>query len=154
MRHQTFRLRLCALLAALPMTACGGAAAPEPGEGTGSASTGAATATASATATAEPTPSGDGMPPYDQCGARIVELSEFTTIAEQDPAELQALAEEWNEHADTTVDEGLALTARDVADRLQHAVENQDLYYPGTSESLELASLLEDYALACDDVGR
>ncbi|GAB4006062.1 hypothetical protein GCM10029992_55690 [Glycomyces albus] len=77
-----------------------------------------------------------------------------TTIAEQDSDELRALAEEWDEHAETTIDKGLALTARDVADLLQHAVEHQDLYYHGTPESLELVSRLEDYATACDNVGR
>ncbi|PRY60559.1 hypothetical protein [Glycomyces artemisiae] len=52
------------------------------------------------------------------------------------------------------MDEALALTARDVAGLLLRAVDNQDLYYPGTTESLALVAALDDYAIACDDVGR
>lgn len=52
------------------------------------------------------------------------------------------------------MDEALALTAQDVAGLLLHAVDNQDLYYPGTTESLALVAALDDYAIACDDVGR
>ncbi|WP_199042040.1 hypothetical protein [Glycomyces salinus] len=161
MRHKAILLGIAVALIALPAAACDADGTTDIGDGTEAATTEEATESPTAAESAsesptaaDPTTSDDGLPPYDRCGARIVELREFSTIAEQESDDLRALAEEWDEHAETTIDEGLALTARDVADQLQHAVENQDLYYPGTPESLELASLLEDYATACDNVGR
>lgn len=161
MRHKVILLGVAAALIAFSAAACDAEGTADISDGSDSATTAetsesptpAESASESPTAEA-PTTSDNGMPPYDQCGARFVELRDFSTIAEQDPDDLRALAEEWDEHAETTIDEGLALTARDVADQLQHAVENQDLYYPGTPETLELVSLLEDYAIACDNVGR
>lgn len=96
----------------------------------------------------------DPMDLYDGCGGRFVELREFSTIAEQDPDDLANLADEWTEHAETTPDEGLAAAAADVAESLNHAVDNQDLYYPGTEDTLLLVDRNETYAEACDDVGQ
>ncbi|MFC4334548.1 hypothetical protein [Salininema proteolyticum] len=97
----------------------------------------------------EPEPT-DPMELYDGCGGRFTTLRDFSTIAEQDPQELQALADEWAEHAATTPDDGLAEAAEKVAEQLAHAVENQDLYYPGTEESLELVKRNEDYVGVCN----
>lgn len=122
----------------------------------------------SASETSEPTPTEEAEPTeeqeseeptdpmelYDGCGGRFVELRDFSTIAEQDPDDLAALADEWTEHAETTPDDGLAAAASDVAESLNHAVDNQDLYYPGTEDTLLLVDRNEAYAEACDNVGQ